>query len=543
MAKKEKTEAAKSDNSASGSFCNEQLVSYIRSGKAGIYITSFEEVRVEAEMMGIVPFLNTIKKDPKDKDFDFYVWSCTEGITKVTAAGGKPAVIEETENPMAMLIAWAGQGQTPAKCQERSIMLARDFHQFLAPDTADPALIRKLKEALMAGKNQNKHFIICGAKFQLPVELQKEMAVMEFKLPNKEQLGVVLDRIGDGAGIHLEPKERDACLDAASGLTLSEAEDAFCMSVVKTEHIQPHIIAKEKSNTVKKNGILEIIESPLRRKDIAGSEEFINWLTKRAAAFTKEAREYGLPTPKGVIVCGIQGTGKTLAGLIASSILDVPLLRLDVGRVFGSHVGESERNMREVIETAEAVAPCLLFMDEVEKAFSGTKSSGQTDGGTTSRVFGSFLSWMQDKTAPVFVFATANDVTGLPPEFLRKGRFDELWFVDLPNKEERVAIWHLHIAKRGRKPDKFDIEGLAAQTDGYTGAEIESMVGDALHASYFDNKRELRDSDLIEAIRTTVPLSRTMSAQIDGLRAWAQGRARRASAVKEATTGKTRKIT
>jgi len=541
---KTKTEPRPSDNSGDEKFCNEQLVHYIRSGKAGIYITGFEEIRVEAEMLGIVPFLNSVKKDPKDKDFDFYVWSCTDGISKITTPSGKPASIPETDNPMAMLIAWAGgvvDGVVvQPKCPERSIMLARDFHAFLGGDP-DPVLVRKLKECLMVGKNQNKHFIICGAKFQLPIELQKEMAMMEFKLPNKEQLGIVLDKIAEGAGLHLGNGNRDACLDAASGLTLNEAEDSFCMSVVKRGDIVPQVIAREKAQTVKKNGILEIIESPLKREDIAGNEVFIGWLEKRTNAFTKEAKRYGCPTPKGVVACGISGTGKTLTGFIASNILNVPLLKLDMGRVFGGHVGESEANMRIVIDTAEAVAPCILFMDEVDKAVTGSRSSGQTDGGTTARVFGTFLSWMQDKTAPVFVFATANQVRDLPPEFLRKGRFDELFFVDLPNIEERAAIWRLHIAKKGRKPDKFDLESLASQTEGYTGAEIESMVAEALYASFDDDLRELKESDLVEAIQHTVPLSRTMQGEIDGLRAWGSSHARRASAIKE-TTSKGRKV-
>jgi len=529
--KTEKTERpTPASESSNGESCNEQLTAYIRSGKSGVYLTTFEEVRAEAEMLKIIPFLNSVKKNPKDKDWDFYIWSCTKGITKLTMpGGGKPGKIEETENPMEMLENWM------TKCPERSILLAQDFHGFLAGDP-DPVLVRKLKEALMAGKQLNKVFIICGAKFNLPIELHKEMARVDFKLPGKEQLGVVLDAIASGSGIHLDEEERDAVLDSASGLTTSEAEDAFAMSVVKRDNILPAIIAKEKANTVKKNGILEIVESPLQRGDIAGSENFIEWLGKRASAFTREAKEYGLPTPKGVLVCGVPGTGKTLAGFIAANILGVPMLKLDVGRVFAGHVGESEANMRIVIDTAEAVAPCVLFMDEIEKAFSGIKSSGQTDGGTTSRVFGTFLSWLQDKTAPVFVFATANSITSLPPEFLRKGRFDDLWCVDLPNAEERQAIWRLHIAKRGRKPDKFDLAALAAQTEGYTGAEIEAMVAESLYASFDDDKRELKESDLIDAIHNTVPLSRTMAGEIDALRAWANGRARRASAVKETTT-------
>lgn len=526
-----------SDNSGIAGSCNAQLTGYIRSGKSGIYVTTYEEVRIEAEMLKIIPFLNSVKKDPNDKDWDFYIWSCTSGILKLTMPGGKPGRIEETDNPMAALIAWQ------EKCPERSILLARDFHAFLdsAAGPPDPQLVRQLKEVLMKGKEINKVFIICGAKFSLPIELHKEMATVEFQLPDKAQLGVVLDEFCKASGLHLNNDERDAVLDASSGLTTSEAEDAFALSAVKCGQVQPLVVTQEKANTIKKNGILELFETDATLADIGGLEILKDWLIKRAGVFSKEAHDYGLPIPKGILVTGIPGVGKSLTAKAAASILGVPLLKLDVGKVFGSLVGQSEANMRTVIETAEAIAPCVVWVDEIEKGLSGSQSSGSTDGGTSSRVFGTFLQWMQDKTAPVFVFATANDITRLPPEFLRKGRFDELFFADLPDVEDRTAIFRLHLNKRGRKADKFNIQMLAERSEGFTGAEIESVICDGLIASFFDKKRKLNDDDILESITNTVPLSRTMSAQIDGLRTWAQGRARRASAVKE--TGKSgRKI-
>jgi ATP-dependent 26S proteasome regulatory subunit len=479
---------------------------------------------VESEFSNIVRHLDSIKK-PDDAGFGLYTWSYTAGIVNVT--DDPPTSIAETEDPLAMLDAFN-------KLPERSLLIARDFHAFLSDP--NPKLVRMVKDALATGKMSNRVFVICGCLLKIPPELEKEMAVVEFKLPDRAQLRVVLEGIAASAGIPINGNT-DPILDAASGCTTSEAEDAFALSVVQCGDIRAEIVAREKSGTVKKNGLLEIVDTDFNIGDIGGLEVLKSWLTKRRLAFSNEAKAYGLPVPKGILVTGIPGVGKSLTAKASAKILGVPLLKLDAGRIFGSLVGDSEKNIRAVIQTAEAIAPCVLMVDEIEKSFSGSKSSGSTDGGTSARVFGTFLSWLQDKTSPVFVFATANDISQLPPEFLRKGRFDDLWFADLPDTEERAAIWRLHINKRGRDADKFNLEMLAGRTDGFTGAEIEAMVNESLFASFEDGQRALNDDDLLEAIRNTVPLSRTMTPQIDALRAWSVGRARRASAIKDTSKG------
>ena len=481
-------------------------------------------MRVEAEFRSIVRHLDSIKK-PGDAEFGLYTWSVTMGIVNVT--DDPPSGIAETEDPIAMLDAFN-------KLPERSMLLARDFNAFL--NDPNPILVRKVKDALSAGKMANRVLVVCGAAIKIPVDLEKEMALIEFKLPSRNQLLVVLEGIANSAGISINGNT-DPILDAASGCTTSEAEDAFALSVVECGDIKADIVAREKAATVRKNGILEIVDTTLGMEDIGGLEVLKSWLSKRRLAFSKEAKEYGLPVPKGILVTGIPGVGKSLTAKAAAKILGVPLLKLDAGKVFGSLVGSSEANMRTVIQTAEAVAPCVIWCDEIEKAFSGSRSSGSTDGGTSARVFGTFLQWLQDKTAPVFVFATANDISQLPPEFLRKGRFDDLWFADLPDAEERAAIWRLHINKRKRDADKFNLEMLANRTEGFTGAEIEAAVTEALFAAFDDSQAQLTDEHLLDAVRNTVPLSRTMAPQIDALRAWATGRARRASAVKEPQKG------
>ena len=256
-------------------------------------------------------------------------------------------------------------------------------------------------------------------------------------------------------------------------------------------------------------------------------------MLKRRRAFTAEARKYGLPIPKGELTIGIPGCGKSLGARATARVLGVPLLRLDASKLFGSLVGESERNLRAAIATAEAIAPCVLWIDEIEKGFSGGKSSGSTDGGTSARVLGTFLQWLQDKSAAVYLYATANDVSQLPPEFLRKGRWDEIWFVDLPTVAERVAIWKIQIAKYGRQPADFDCEMLARMTDGFTGAEIEALFREALFAAFDGDKLnppEPTDLLVSQLSSQVVPLSKMMSAEVDALREWANGRARRASA-------------
>jgi SpoVK/Ycf46/Vps4 family AAA+-type ATPase len=251
---------------------------------------------------------------------------------------------------------------------------------------------------------------------------------------------------------------------------------------------------------------------------------------KRRDAFGQEARAYGLPSPKGLLIVGIPGTGKSLTAKATASVFQRPLLKLDAGRLFAGIVGQSESNLRSVIATVEAIAPCVLWIDELEKGFSGSRSSASTDGGTSARVFGSFLSWLQDRQSPVFVVATANDVTQLPPELLRKGRFDELFFVDLPNQGEREAIWRIQIGKFHRDPKQFDIVQLAKATEGLTGSEIEQLFIDALHEA-FNGRKEPTDLSVAMLLNDLMPLSKLMSEQIDALRKWAKGRARRATAL------------
>jgi hypothetical protein len=409
--------------------------------------------------------------------------------------------------------------------KEKTLILLRDLHLFL--QDPNPILIRKFKDVLQEAKTKSKTLIILGCRMVLPPELEREITIIEFALPGKAELGQVLDGIIESAKLSaLADRDRDdAALDAACGLTTIEAENAFALSVVEAAGVLPAIIARQKAQAVKKSGLLEIVQTNESLESIGGLDVLKTWLLKRKEAFSQRAAQYGLPMPKGLLIVGIPGTGKSLTAKATVSVFGVPLLKLDAGRIFAGLVGQSESNLRSVIQTAEAIAPCCLWIDELEKGFAGSKSSGATDGGTSARVFGSFISWMQEKQAPVFIVATANDVSQLPPEMLRKGRFDELFFVDLPSQAEREAIWTIQIAKYSRDPKDFDIVQLARATDGLTGSEIENVFIEALYAA-FDEENEPTDLTIAQVLTEFVPLSKLMAEQIAVLKNWAKGRAR-----------------
>lgn len=505
MAKTTSSKSQNSDIASSQSDMRTKIINYIRAGYPGLYLVSNEEQRIDAEMKCIA----------QDLDYALHIWSVVDGL--VNAHNGQS---RQANDPLEALSAIQ-------ELKEKTVILLRDFHLFL--QDPNPILIRQFKDVLQRAKTQNKTLIVLGCRLCLPPELERELTVVEFALPGKHELRTVLSGIMESAGIKsMEEEQRDKALDAASGLTTIEAENAFALSVVENKNIDPVIVAREKAQAVKKNGLLELIETNETLDSIGGLDVLKEWLLKRRHAFSQRAVEYGLPTPKGLLIIGIPGTGKSLTAKATAKVFGVPLLKLDAGRIFAGLVGQSESNLRAVIQTAEAIAPCCLWIDEIEKGFSGTRSSNATDGGTSSRVFGSFISWMQEKKSPVFVVATANDVSQLPPEMLRKGRFDELMFVDLPNQPEREAIWEIQIGKYGRNHKDFDTVQLARATEGLTGSEIENVFIEALYMA-FDGEKEPTDLDIAQVLTEFVPLSKLMAEQITGLRNWAKGRARPAT--------------
>lgn len=489
----------------------DRLRDLIKSGYSGIFVKAHEQGRVEADLVSIVGELSATEP------FNLYRWTFSEGLIKQESNGTKQ--VQGTTDPVAMLTKFC-------TLPERSIVIATDFHLFM--ESKNPIVIARLKDALRLGSGTNRVFLIVGCVLALNAEVEKEFTVIEYGLPDKDTLAVVLDRIAAKVKVELNGT-RDACLDAASGLTCHEAEDSFVLSFIETGTINPAVVSRMKSSAVKKSGVLEILDDVTSFESVGGMSEVKDWLQRRKLAFSKDARTYGLATPKGIMLIGPPGTGKTMLCKATASLLGVPLLKMDGGRLFGGTVGESERNMRKAIATAEAIGNCVLVIDEAEKALSGSKSSNSTDGGTSARVLGTFLNWMQEKTSQVFIVATCNSVADLPPELLRKGRFDELFFVDLPSDNDRAEIWAIHIKAKGRDPSFYDIPVLVQATTGWVGSEIESALSEAMFTAYEAGVQPHEGTHLADAVRATVPISKTANESIEKLREWAVGRVRMAS--------------
>ncbi len=483
-----------------------------------IYIVTWEESRVEEAIAAVAA-----KRDKK-----VFTWSVCRGISLYGAPSQSQRNVDaKTCDPSVAL------GQV-MDMVDPAVYIFKDFHPYMC----NPEVVRKLREVALNLKNSYKTLILVSPKLQLPIELEKEISVVDFGLPDREQVGQLLDRTisevnkNANLNIQLPDSARDVLVNAAMGLTINEAENVFAKTLVKTGGLSESdvpIILSEKEQIIRKSGMLEYYRASEEFGNVGGMAELKDWLRKRKSAFTADARKFGLPNPKGVLLIGVQGCGKSLCAKALASLWRAPLLRLDLGKVFSSLVGSSEENVRQATRIAESVAPAILWMDEIEKAFSGTQSSSFSDAGTTSRVFGTFITWLQEKTAPVFVVATANNISQLSPELLRKGRFDEIFFVDLPDRTDRVEILRIHIAKRNRDPEQFDLVKLAEAADGFSGAEIEEAITAALF-DVFDKGADLSTEAIMDSINATVPLSRTMKEEIERLREWAKDRARPASA-------------
>ena len=391
-------------------------------------------------------------------------------------------------------------------------------------------IVRALKDFAVAGKNHEKCIVIIGVNVKLPPELEKEFCSLNYSLPTERERRVVLESMAASTGTELNGLT-ERLLRASAGGTVGEVEQWLAVSWAERHELSPEVVQREKCAAIARGGLLEIIHNPGTLEDIGGMAEVKTWLLKRVRCFSPEAKAYRLPTPKGFMVTGINGTGKSLLAKATASALGVPLVRIDCGKLYSSHVGSSEQNVRNMIDTLEALGACVAWFDEFEKGMSGSRSSGSTDGGTSARVFGTLLTWMAEKTSPVFIVATANDISQLPPEMLRKVRRDELYFVDLPELEERQEIWRIQIRKHHRNPEAYDLEQLAEATEKFTGAEIEALFTEALFTA-FGEQREPNALDLEQAIKQTVPLSKTMATGIEALRTWSVGRARRAAPAK-----------
>jgi hypothetical protein len=487
----------------------DQLDLLIRARTPILWIRSLEEERVEALLEQAARRLG---------GRSLLRWDFIAGLSGVPGRQGEAA-----RNPMAALDALAA---LPA--DEGAILLLKDFHRYCD----DAGICRRLRNLAAALRAVPHTLVISAPEWQVPRELEDGIMLLELPLPDAAEIGRLLRSIAEAAGQPLGPAVLESLTAACHGLSEQRVRQLAARALARRGRLGEEDLAEvleEKRQAIARSELLEYCPSEATPADIGGLDALKRWLDQRHRAFSEEAQRYGLPLPRGVLLVGSQGTGKSLTAKAIAHSWSMPLLRLDVGRLFAGLVGASEARTREMIQRAEAMAPCVLWIDEIDKGFSfAGPGEGRSDGGTSQRVLASLLTWMAEKASPVFVVATANAVERLPAELLRKGRFDEIFLLELPDAAERRTILDLQLRRR-RPAHAIPLEVLVDRTEGFSGAELEQTVIEAMHLA-FGEARELGEADLIAAASQVVPLSRTAREQLEALRQWASsGRARPAS--------------
>jgi hypothetical protein len=482
-----------------------ELDIYLRARFTLMVLVTTEEERAVATIKGLC----------ERRKLPCVAWDAADGFQAVWGGTSVPAA----RDPISAL-------EQIEKHEGDALFVLKDFHDCWT----NAPIKRKLRSVAQRFKYARKTMIVTAPTSQVPPELRDEAVVVDFPPPTEMEIDRVLDQLikVPGLKVNLTQLGREKLVRAALGLTTAQAQRTFSKAIVAGGTLDDRDIAEvtnEKKEIIRASQALEFYSVTETPANVGGLGVLKSWLRLRERAFTREARDYGLPAPKGMALIGIPGTGKSLTAKMIGGLWRLPLLRLDVGALFGSLVGESEERARRALKLAETVAPCILWIDEMEKAL----ATGGLDGGTSTRVFGTILTWMQEKTSPCFVVATANDITRMPPELLRKGRFDEIFFLDLPTEAEREEIFTVHVQKRNRLKADFDVARLAKVSAGYVGAEIEQAVIDAMYVG-FDSGREFTTEDIAAALKRQVPLSVSQRETIGALRAWLkEGRAQSAS--------------
>ena len=484
-----------------------------------LYVVSYEEARV----------LEGLAEITEKERYDLLVWSVTGGLRY--HARPDTVVSDEAGDFIGVL-------RYIPRYEGDALFVLLDYHPFVA----DPTAVRGLRDLVQKLTVTQKTVVVLSPTLTIPPEMEKEIAVVDYPLPTREELAAILEemvaRLPEGARFDLDDEGKEAVVRGLQGLTATEAENALALAVVTYQGLDRQaipLIIQEKKQIVRKSRALEFWSvEDLTLTQVGGLDNLKAWLRMRASGFSQAALEYGLEFPRGVFLVGVPGTGKSLTAKCVGGEWGMPVIRLDMGAVFQGIVGSSEENIRRALKLAEATAPCVLWLDEVEKGVGGTR--GELDGGTASRVFGTILTWMQEHTTPVFVAATCNDVTALPPEL--PARFDDIFFLDLPVAEERMEIFAIHLGKRKRDPGKFDLGALAEASEGLVGREIERAVKEGMRHA-FSEGREVETSDVVQAVEQIVPLVQLYRERIEALRRWAADRARPASsqAEKQLTSG------
>ena len=479
----------------------DDLALHLKARYPFVYLLTWEEERASAGVAATAAALGR----------PLYVWSRVGGLV---TDGSR---IGHSDEPEALL-------DRIAEIDHPAVILLKDFHPFIGQTN----VIRRLRDLAPRLGHQGQGLVLLSPTAVVPQELEKEMVALDLPLPDLGDVARLFHSLLRGEKIEIDLSLFERFVKATLGLTAEEIKRVYAK--VHLEHgtfteDQLADVIREKAQIIRRTRFLEFVDLTVSIDELGGLENLKGWLHARSAAFTEKARKYGLPQPKGLFLVGVQGCGKSLCAKAVADLWKVPLLRMDVASLMQGR--DAELGLRQAIAITESMAPAVLWVDEIEKAFAGVESgSGATANAT--RVFGSFVTWLQEKSKAVFVIATANDVRHLPPELLRKGRFDEIFFVDLPNIHERESIFRIHLAKRGRDPEPFDTWGLAEASEKFSGAEIEQVVIDALFAA-FASDREVETADVQRALRETVPLARTMDERIKALKEWARDRTRPAT--------------
>ena len=488
----------------------EELDVYLRARFTLVVLVTLEEERALEAVKAVCERLNR----------PCLTWDLGDGFRRVA---GSPPVLE-ARDPLSAL-------EQIERAEGDAVFVLLDFQDCWAGGGTEKMFKRKLRSVAQRLKFTRKSIVVTSPVARVPDELRDEAVVVEFPPPGEAELEGVLSGLTATPGVKVNLTElgREKLVQAALGMTAEQARRTFAKAIISSDgrlddrHID--VVVREKKEVIRESEALEFYAVTETPDDVGGLEVLKGWLRLRERAFTQEARDYGLPAPKGIALIGIPGTGKSLTAKMIGGLWRLPLLRLDVGALFGSLVGEAEERTRRALRLAETVAPCVVWIDEMEKAL----AHGGGDSGTSTRVFGAILTWMQEKTAPCFVVGTANDIATLPAEVLRKGRFDEIFSLDLPTEVERAEIVSVHLRKRNRLPADFDVADLAKKSQGYVGAEIEQAVIDAMYTG-FGEGREFTTADICDALARQVPLSVSQRERVGALRTWLrEGRAQSAS--------------
>ena len=497
---------------------NADITALLKARHTLLWVVTREEMRVE----------RAIIEAAAAAKFNTLLWDCATGLQEPSGR-----VRTQIQDPQGML-------NLIKDAPERAVYVLRDLHKWL-----DPIVLRSLRnrarEMQSLPPEKMRAIVVLTPSAEVPPELAGHATVIDYPIPDRPEMARILDSV-----IAVLPEDmrakmvpngvREAAIDAAVGLTAEEAANCYSKSLVTAKRIDPAIVSAEKRRVIAREKVLTWYEPDPRGLDgVGGLDVLKDWLRARKSAFSERARAYGLPAPKGCMLVGVPGCGKSLTAKCIASAWGVPLLRLDLGALRSKFVGESEANIRKALQVAESCSPCVLWLDEIEKALAGSTGE-QGDGGVSADALGAVLSWMQERQGNVFVIATANDVRALPPELLRKGRFDEVFWVDLPTAEERRAIASAAIKSHGRNPETFALDSIALATEGFAGVEVAELIPCALFTAFADGEREPTTDDILSAAKDVVPLAKTASEKIDALRTWAKGRARLASRVEKRDT-------